>query len=118
VQETLTGIAALRQDMRQGFGSVTNYLAEKIEKLESGLRDTYHIPQLAPLPSLLSATSRIPFESYSGSAQSPVGNLIIKGGPSGGFIEVDNPVIPILSTEPKPREPDAAKSGSERTSKK
>jgi hypothetical protein len=103
LQETLQSIAATRQDL-EGWMA---YLAEKIEKLESGTRDPYLF-------------TTVPLSSLSGVPGTPSGIPVRNRNALAGMygLRPPDPVIPVSSPHSVPSEQDAARSGTEETTKK
>jgi hypothetical protein len=108
--------------------ATVKYLSEKIEKLETAMRPSllgadWGLPNLNALRAYA-----IPFDSSSGSATGPTGPTgpqgpmgygeIIRARPGGGFIQVENPVVPRSSPQSIPSVQDAPKSGAEETARK
>ena len=97
LQETLQSIAATRQDL-EGWMA---YLAEKIEKLESGTRDPYLF-------------GTVPLSSLSGVPGIPSGIPVRNRNALAGLYP---PVMPVSSPQSIPSEADAPKSVADETGK-
>ena len=105
LQETLNSVTALRQEIQKELMRMTEYLRSQIETLGSGVRGPAH-SQVEDMYGLITGRSNV--------YPSPLTSLSsLLGTRPSGFIEVDNPVIPIPASPT-----DVAKSADEEGGKK